>query len=96
MLRIGLDIGSTTLKCAVLDENSRLIHKSYERHFSRIKEKCAEVLSDLHDRFPNEKAALTISGSAGMGLADSIGVQFVQEVYATRSAVMPLLRTRAL
>lgn len=90
MLRIGLDIGSTTLKCAVLDENSRLIHKSYERHFSRIKEKCAEVLSDLHDRFPNEKAALTISGSAGMGLADSIGVQFVQEVYATRSAVMRL------
>ena len=42
-MQIGLDIGSTTIKCVVLDENGSITYKSYERHFSHIVEKAAEV-----------------------------------------------------
>ena len=46
-MKIGLDIGSTTIKCVVLDENDNLIYKAYERHYSHIVEKAAEVLARL-------------------------------------------------
>ena len=87
MYRIGLDVGSTTLKCAVLDEGGNIIYKSYERHFSKITEMTSKLLGELHSRFGNDDVTLTLSGSAGMGLADACGIPFVQEVYATRTAV---------
>lgn len=92
MLKIGLDVGSTTLKCAVLNEKDEVIYKRYERHFSQIAEKSANMLSDICAAFPNEsEAGLCISGSAGMGFAEQMGIPFVQEVYATRVAVKKLL-----
>ena len=92
MIKIGLDIGSTTLKCAVLDENNNLIYSKYERHFSRIAEKAAKVLSEMDEELKlSDPCALCISGSAGMGLAENLGITFVQEVYATRLAVKRLL-----
>ncbi|MBQ7956491.1 MAG: 2-hydroxyacyl-CoA dehydratase [Clostridia bacterium] len=86
-MKIGLDIGSTTLKCAVFDENEKLIHSEYERHFSMIREKAVDMLERINNKFPGAKASLSISGSAGMGLAESAGINFVQEVYATKIAV---------
>ena len=50
-MRIGIDIGSTTIKCVVLDDDGRLLHKSYERHFAMITEKTREVLKGLIDKF---------------------------------------------
>ena len=44
MYRIGLDIGSTTIKCVILDDNNKIVYTSYERHFSKIIEKTLEVL----------------------------------------------------
>ena len=86
-MKIGLDIGSTTIKCVVLDENDNLIYKAYERHYSHIVEKAAEVLARLDKEIcKGEKALLSISGSAGMGLATACDVPFVQEVFATRVA----------
>ena len=82
-MKIGLDIGSTTIKCVVLDENDNLIYKAYERHYSHIVEKAAEVLARLDKEIcKGEKALLSISGSAGMGLATACDVPFVQEVFA--------------
>ena len=49
-MQIGLDIGSTTIKCVVLDEQGDIVYKTYERHFSHIIEKTAEVLERLHRR----------------------------------------------
>lgn len=87
-MRIGLDIGSTTLKAVVLDENNNIIYDSYARHFSEITTKTAELLGIIRDTVLNgEPASLTISGSAGMGLAHSCEIPFIQEVYATRVAV---------
>ena len=86
-MQIGLDIGSTTIKCVVLDEQGEIVYKTYERHFSHIIEKTAEVLHRLHNEvLSGQPAMLSISGSAGMGLAQSCEVPFVQEVYATRVA----------
>lgn len=87
-MRIGIDIGSTTIKCVVLDDENTIIHKSYERHFAMIKEKTQEVLQNLIEQFSiQEPVICAISGSAGMGLAERVGIPFVQEVYATKVAI---------
>ena len=86
-MRVGLDIGSTTIKCVVLNERDELVFSTYERHYSHILEKGRELLTRVAARcLPDGRAKLAISGSAGMGLADSCGVPFVQEVFATRVA----------
>ncbi|MDX9916478.1 MAG: acyl-CoA dehydratase activase-related protein [Gudongella sp.] len=88
-MRIGLDVGSTTLKCVVLDSEDNLVFHSYERHFSQIREKTILLLKDISEKFPElSEAPLSISGSAGMGLAQKFDIPFIQEVYATRISVM--------
>ena len=87
-MKIGIDIGSTTIKSVVFDDSGNLIHKSYERHFTLITEKTKEVLKGLIDKFDiKEPVICAISGSAGMGLAEKAGLPFVQEVYATKVAI---------
>ena len=87
-MKIGIDIGSTTIKCVVLDDQGNIIHKSYERHFAMITEKTREVIRGLIDKFNiTEPVVCAVSGSAGMGLAERAGVPFVQEVYATKVAI---------
>ncbi len=91
-LKIGLDVGSTTLKCVVLDEDETIAYQEYERHFSRITEKATGMLFRIAQRFPKDpRMQIAVSGSAGMGLAQNLGLTFVQEVYATRVAVNRLL-----
>ena len=86
-MRVGLDIGSTTIKCVVLNDADELVYSTYERHYSHILEKGREILARVEAEYLHgEKALLAISGSAGMGLADSCKVPFVQEVFATRVA----------
>ncbi|MBR2829283.1 MAG: hypothetical protein IKE68_01895 [Solobacterium sp.] len=86
-MRVGLDIGSTTIKCVVLDDADNIVYSVYERHYSHILEKGDELLRRIAaDYIPSGRAVMAISGSAGMGLADSCGVPFVQEVFATRVA----------
>ena len=85
-MRVGLDIGSTTIKCAVMNSMNEIVWSAYERHNSHILEKAQELLLKIKEAISDTKAVLAISGSAGMGLADTIGVPFVQEVYAERIA----------
>ena len=89
-MKIGIDVGSTTLKCVVLNDDNEMIFNSYERHFSQITEKTAALLNKIKialEVFENIPIQICISGSAGMGFAEKIGLPFVQEVYATRIAV---------
>ncbi len=84
-MRIGLDIGSTTAKVAVLNEDGVLLYSNYRRHYSQVIEAITVLLQEIQNRFPAEhSASFAISGSAGMGLAEKCGIPFVQEVYATR------------
>jgi len=86
-MRVGLDIGSTTIKCVVLNDAGQIVYSTYERHFSHILEKGRALLEKIAAEYlPDGRAYLAISGSAGMGLADSCKVPFVQEVFATRVA----------
>ena len=86
-MRVGLDIGSTTIKCVVLGEHDELLYSTYERHYSHILEKAQELLRRIDaEQLHGCKALLSISGSAGMGVAESSNIDFVQEVYATRVA----------
>ena len=88
MIRIGLDVGSTTLKCVVLNDRDEILYKNYERHYSQITQKAAAMLSEVRDQFPEqERVQLCVSGSAGMGFAESMSIPFAQEVYATRVAI---------
>lgn len=88
-MKIGLDIGSTTLKAVVLDDDLNIKYKKYERHFSKISEKASMMLEDIKKELKGYtgKVSLCVSGSAGMGIAENCGLPFVQEVYATRIAV---------
>lgn len=86
-MRVGLDVGSTTIKVVVLDEKGKLIYSTYERHYSHIRYKIVEVLKNLKEKLNlPDKINLAISGSAGMGFASENNVPFIQEVYATRIA----------
>lgn len=90
-MRVGLDIGSTTIKCVVLDDSGKLLWSTYARHYSHILEKTENLLQDLaKNHLPDKRAVLAVSGSAGMGIAESCGVSFVQEVYAERVAASRL------
>ena len=86
-MRIGIDIGSTTVKVVVLDDNDNTIFKTYERHMSKVREKTAEMLHRLTDTLGGQEVQVAITGSAGLGVANASGIDFVQEVFATAGAV---------
>ncbi len=92
MVRVGLDIGSTTVKCVVIDKDNNILFKTYERHYSQITSKISDLLKTVKENIPaGEEAAIAMSGSAGMGVADACGIDFIQEVYATRVAANTLI-----
>ncbi len=83
---LGIDIGSTTAKLVLLRDDE-IIEEIYERHFSQVREKCIELLKRVAPKVGENKVHIAISGSAGLGLAQEIGIDFVQEVYAEGEVV---------
>lgn len=86
-LRVGIDIGSTTVKVVVIDEENKLLFRSYERHFSKTRERTLETLKSIEEMLKDEELQVVVTGSAGLGVAKAAGLDFVQEVYATAAAV---------
>jgi len=86
-LRVGIDIGSTTVKVVVLDEDNQLLFRSYERHYSKTRERAAETLRSISRLLEGKEIHMVITGSAGLGVSKTCGIDFVQEVYATAAAV---------
>ncbi|MBR4305940.1 MAG: 2-hydroxyglutaryl-CoA dehydratase, partial [Ruminiclostridium sp.] len=87
MLHIGLDVGSTTVKIAVLDEENNPVYKNYQRHYSDIKKTIAEVLGGCLETIKDEKATLAVTGSGGISVAQWLDIPFVQEVSAGTNAI---------
>ena len=83
---MGIDVGSTTVKVAVLDQNLEILYTSYERHFARVKECVLAQLAVVKEKFCGD-FKVRITGSAGLGLAQRSGVNFVQEVQAAVTAI---------
>ena len=86
-LRVGIDIGSTTVKVVVLDDQNKLLFRSYERHYSKARERACETLRSIQSMLAGQQIRLAITGSAGLGVASAAKIDFVQEVYATAAAV---------
>ncbi len=85
--RIGIDIGSTTVKVVVLDAQNQLLFRSYERHYSKARQRAFETLQSISHMLSGESVRLLITGSAGLGVSKASGIDFVQEVYATAAAI---------
>ena len=87
-MRIGIDIGSTTVKTVVLSDTDEVLFRAYERHYSLVRQKAAEQLRRASALFSGGQHAVpAITGSAGLGVAKASGLPFVQEVYATAAVV---------
>ncbi len=84
---IGIDIGSTTVKVVVLDENKRILYKHYGRHYALVRENTVDLIENLRDLLQGKQVKVAITGSAGLGMSKDAGIEFVQEVFATRIAV---------
>ncbi len=83
---LGIDVGSTTVKAAVIDEQGNILYKSYVRHFARVKETVLAELEIVKNRIGGDFKA-SITGSAGLGLSQRSGLNFVQEVQAAFTAI---------
>lgn len=85
--RIGIDVGSTTLKIIVLDDANKVIYKTYTRHKADINNILAAELKSIIKEFPETAFAVHITGSAGMGIAERISIPFAQEIVASVKVV---------
>ena len=87
ILHVGLDVGSTTVKIVVMDENLDTVYTNYTRHNSDTKNTVCNVLDDLVKRFPESEFTLALTGSGAMSAATFLDVPFIQEVVSCKRAV---------
>ena len=84
---LGIDIGSTTVKIAILDKNNDVVFSDYKRHYANIQETLASLLKEAKDKLGNIELSPMITGSGGLALSNHLKVPFVQEVVAVASAL---------
>jgi len=87
---LGIDIGSTTVKIAILDENHNILFSDYERHFANIRETLSALLEKAYKQLGNLTLHPMITGSGGLTLANHLGVPFTQEVIAVATSLKEL------
>ena len=87
---LGIDIGSTTVKIAILDENHQILFSDYKRHFANIQETLSDLLKDAYTKLGNITLHPMITGSGGLTLANYLQVPFVQEVIAVSTSLQEL------
>jgi predicted CoA-substrate-specific enzyme activase len=87
LFQVGIDIGSTTVKVAILNSRNELIYSKYERHYADIKKKLQHILHEAYKMLKDAQLTIMISGSGGISIANSIGASFTQEVIAATKAI---------
>ena len=87
ILHVGLDVGSTTVKIIVMNDNKRTIYEDYRRHYSDTKNTVCHVLEELLKKYPSYSFTLALTGSGAMSAAKFLGVNFIQEVVSCKRAV---------
>ncbi len=91
MKRVGLDIGSTTVKAAVLGEDGELLYNQYRRHFSDIRKTVCDIISEVGETLKGERVLIAVTGSGGISVSKWLGIPFVQEVAAGTNAIRELI-----
>ena len=87
ILKIGVDIGSTTIKMVVINQDEKILFKTYRRHLADIRNAFKSCLEDAESIIKDKKLTFSISGSGGMSLAEKLNVEFIQEVIASTKAI---------
>ena len=87
---LGIDIGSTTVKIAILDDAHHILFSDYKRHYANIRETLSSLLEDAYKKLGNITLHPMITGSGGLTLANHLGVPFVQEVIAVATSLKEL------
>lgn len=90
-MRLGIDVGSTTVKLVLLDDEGEIRYSRYERHMSNVFETVAEMLGDLHEEMGDLSVHAVITGSGGLSLSKLLGLHFEQEVVTCSKAVETLI-----
>ncbi|MDR2780112.1 MAG: acyl-CoA dehydratase activase, partial [Synergistaceae bacterium] len=92
LLHVGLDIGSTTAKAVVLDDEDRLIHGSYRRHFADIRTTASGIMEELRRNYSDSMITMAVAGSGALTIAEGMHVPFAQELVACRVSVERYLK----
>lgn len=87
MFNLGIDIGSTTIKCVVLDSNNKIVFSHYMRHHSDIKKTLKTLILEIKNNIGNQNLSPVITGSGGLALSKYLDFPFLQEVIAVTDAV---------
>ena len=87
---LGIDIGSTTVKIAILDQKQQILFSDYQRHFANIRETLSALLQKAYDKLGNITVHPMITGSGGLTLANHLQIPFVQEVIAVSTSLQTL------
>ena len=87
ILHVGLDVGSTTVKIVVMNENLETIHRDYKRHFSDTKNTVCNVLEELSNMYKDKEFTIALTGSGAMSAAKFLDLKFIQEVVSCKRAV---------
>ena len=90
LLRMGIDVGSTTVKVVLIDEQEQFIYKKYIRHYANILDTVHTLLKEAQEGYEECPVHVAITGSGGMAMADKINIPFVQEVIAETRAIKNL------
>ena len=85
--RLGIDIGSTTVKTAVIDNDNQILFADYERHYANIQETLAALLKKARERLGELQVSASITGSGGLALSGHLNIPFTQEVVAVATAL---------
>ena len=91
LIHVGLDIGSTTIKIIILNDNQEIIYKDYTRHFSDTKNTLYNVLSDLVKKYPDYIMTMSLTGSGALDISKILNVNFIQEVISCKNAVEKII-----
>lgn len=90
-LFIGIDIGSTTVKTVVLDEQENVLFSTYQRHLSEVRQKIISILKEVREKFPETEFKISLTGSGALSLCTRLNLNFVQEVIASSLSIKKLI-----
>ena len=90
-MRLGIDVGSTTVKLVLLDDEGNIRYSRYERHMSNVFKTVIDLLDDMYKVVGDIELRTVITGSGGLSLSNILGIPFEQEVVTCSSAVEALI-----
>ncbi|MCT4619355.1 MAG: 2-hydroxyacyl-CoA dehydratase [Marinisporobacter sp.] len=91
VLKVGLDVGSTTVKMVILDKGLDVLYKKYVRHFSDIKNTVASMLEDAKSVLEDSSITAMITGSGGLNISEKLEIPFIQEVIACTNTIKNMI-----